>query len=373
MDKLMQTVKKAQMAYVTEVVTTLSETYKFPLEAALALVLTEENNKSRGRPEKKVKRVVNKDLETELENLLTEESIVLKTKAAEQTELKVAPKKPKVVASKAAMVEDVITQGLLEVADLAEVVATEPAAAVEKKKRAPAKKVAVVEVSAAVAEVAVAAEASAVPEKKKKAPAKKEAAKAEAVAAEVVEKKKAPAKKVEEVKVVEASAEKKKKAPAKKAAAVVAQEELVLEEIKAEVVAPAPSLEKKKRGGKKTEEVTPSDKLIKEVTAELEVVKEKKEKKEKKTVVEEKEVEKVVTKPAAVVVEKQVAAAPVAVEEEEYVEEEYVEESFECDPLSYNGVDYLLGPDNVVYDENGSEVVGIWNGTAVVFSAEEYE
>ena len=50
-----------------------------------------------------------------------------------------------------------------------------------------------------------------------------------------------------------------------------------------------------------------------------------------------------------------------------------MEESFECDPLSYNGVDYLLGPDNVVYDENGTEVVGIWNGSAVVFSAEEYE
>lgn len=201
--QLMKVVKK----YETETVTKLSVKYGFDAAEALAYLHPAEEEKARGRPEKK-KRVVNK------EQMVTD---VIQSLLAD--------------AEKATVVAE--TAEVIAVAEVAEVIA------VEKKKVTKKKATVVAEAAVVVAEVAVAA----TPEKKKvtkkKAPVVVEEA-APVVTEPTTEKKKvvtkkkspAPAEEAAAPVVAEPSTEKKKVVTKKKAA--------VVEEATAVVVVPEP-------------------------------------------------------------------------------------------------------------------------------------
>lgn len=435
----MMTLKKAQVAYVSDVVRTLSAAYNFPYDAGLALVLTEEESK-RGRPEKKVKRVVNKDAEAIIAPMSLPSSPVAEAKAeaqksAETSEAtkaealvvevsapekkKRAPAKKKVVESKSAMVEDVIMKGLSEVLDEPEPEALVSVVEPIKKKRAPAKKVAdtvVLDSKELEAEALLLVEPSA-EEKKEDAPIKKKRSPAKKVVAEAVLSD-------EEDKVKEVVPEKKKRSPAKdKKAEAVLLEVLSDEEEKVSGVEGVLPLEnksevvtekkdtlvspiKKKRGGKKSsvsesesegeEKPKKAEAEVKKaarsyapgtgVSAKAEAAPAKKEKKQAEAAKAEAPKEEKEAAPAKKEEKKKAEAAPKEASKNEaqakkeapkdavkVVEEEseYVDETFECDPLNYKGVDYLLGPDNVVYDSEGAEVVGLWDGKNIQFGPDD--
>lgn len=168
----MKQMQKVLKTYGEEVVRKLSEKYKFEYEEAAEYVLKDEETKTRGRPEKKVKRVVNKDKD-EAEAMI--ETLIAEVVAENIT--KVASASTEVASTEVA------------------VATTEVTAVVEKKKRAPAKKK--TEVAVATTEVFVLAE---VPAEKKKA-TKTKVASAEDVPAE--KKKVTKPKVVEKAKMVE--------------------------------------------------------------------------------------------------------------------------------------------------------------------------
>ena len=174
--QLMKVVKKFE----TETVTKLSTKYGFDLAEALAYLHPAEEEKARGRPEKK-KRVVNKEqmVTDVIQSLLADaekEKVVAEDAEVVAVAEVIAVEKKKVTKKKAPVVTEAAVEAAKEVAP----VVTEPST--EKKKVVTKKKAAVVEEAAAV--VAVAEPAT---EKKKAVTKKKSPAPAEEVAPVVTE------------------------------------------------------------------------------------------------------------------------------------------------------------------------------------------
>ena len=349
MEKTMKQMQKVLKTYGEEVVRKLSEKYKFDYEEAAEYVLKDEETKTRGRPEKKVKRVVNKDKD--------DAEAMIETLIAEV----VAEKITKVASTEVASTEVAVAT-------------TEKTEVVEKKKRAPAKKK--TEVAVATTEVVAAA-----------------VEKTEAPSEVAAEKKKVTKKKTEvAVATTEvAPAEKKKVTKKKTEVAVATTEVFVLAEVPAEKkkatkakVASAEEVpaEKKKVTTTKTK-VVEKAKMVEDVITKglLNVPVEEpavvmvgqfamKKKAEAKVEVPLLAVPKVVAPPAPAVKK----AAPAELEEDEIDEE--AEEEFDCDEIIYEGKTYLLSKDNVIYDADNIEeptALGTWDGKKIIFNSEDEE
>ena len=133
--------------------------------------------------------------------------------------------------------------------------------------------------------------------------------------------------------------EKKKRAPAKKKADALVTETVVQAETDKETVAVVTEIkEKKKRAPAKKKADAPVTETVivaEKVTEELK---------------EEKIIEEIIEHiPEAEIITKQDA------EEEEEIE-------LDAEEFQHNGVDYLLGPDDIVYDAETYSVVGRWGG-----------